>query len=335
VNLIDRYVVEVSRHLPDKTARAIETELRSSLRDAMGAQEAAAGRPADEAMAATMLVGFGHPEAIAARYRQPRFLIGPAWYPSFQFVAVTVLAVLTIFKFGGLLVRAIVSPGGVTGGDVLAALRDYLEAAFAGVAMSAFVIAGLERVFGGSHEEDFGHWDPRDLPPADLHDRDAVDNADLEKRIIGNVVMIVLLLFLPHWVGVPWGHEYRYTIVPLADLGIRLPLALLTTFCAGALALNVVLLRRKHWTRALRYVEIGVGMVAAAALVAMLVTAGPARIDETWFAARGWIVDSADLMGAGTKLRRLVLALIWGLLGWQIWKTRRRLLALRPDRRGV
>jgi hypothetical protein len=123
--------------------------------------------------------------------------------------------------------------------------------------------------------------------------------------------------------------------VPLADLGIRLPLALLTTFWAGALALNVVLLRRKHWTRALRYVEIGVGMVAAAALVAMLVTAGPARIDETWFAARGWIVDSADLLGAGTKLRRLVLALIWGLLGWQIWQTRRRLLALRPAGRGV
>lgn len=301
----------------------------------MGAQEVAAGRPADEAMAVDMLLGFGHPEAIAARYRQPRFLIGPAWYPSFQFVSVTVLIVVTIFKFSGLLVRAIVSPGGVTGADVMPALRDYLEAAFVGVAMTAFAIAGLERVFGGSQEEDFGRWDPRDLPPANLSHRDAVNNADLERRIIGNVIMLVLLLFLPHWVGVPWGHQHRYTIVPLADLGIPLPLTLLTAFWGGALALDVVLLRRKHWTRALRYVEAGVGIVAAAALVAMLVTAGPPRIDEAWFATRGWIIDSPDLMKAGSTMRRIVLAVIWALLGWQIWQTRRRILAIRSVRRGV
>jgi hypothetical protein len=335
VDLIDRYVVEVSRHLPEKTARAIETELRSSLRDAMDAHEAAAGRPADDALVAEVLIGFGHPEAIAARYREPRSLIGPAWYPSFQSVAVTVLTVLTIYKLGGLLVRAPVSPGGITAGDLVTALGDYVEAAFVGVAMSAFVIAGLERVFGGGREEDFGRWDPLDLPPADLPDRDAVDNADLEKRIIGNVIMIVLVLFFPAWLGVPWGHQYRYTIVPLADLGIRLPLALLTAFWAGALALSVVLLRRKHWTRALRRLEIAIGLTAAAALVAMLVTAGPARIDEAWFAARGWTVDSVELLGSGAKLRRLVLALVWGLLGWLIWQTRRRIVALRSGDRGV
>jgi hypothetical protein len=335
MDLVERYVVEVSRHLPEKTARVIAPELHASLGDALNAHQAAAGRPADEAMVAEMLLGFGHPEAIAARYRTPRSLIGPAWYPSFQFVAATVLTVVTVFKFGGLLVRAIVSPGGITTGDMLTALGDYIEAAFVGVAMSAFIIAGLERVFGGGNEEDFGRWDPLDLPPADLDDRDAVDNLDLEKRIIGNVIMVGLLLFFPNWLGVPWGHQYRYTIVPLADLGIRLPLVLLTAFWAGALALNVVLLRRKHWTRAFRRLEIALGVVAAAALVAMLVTPGPHRVDEAWFVARGWTIDSVELLGAGTKLRRLVLALIAGLLAWQIWQTRRRILALRSDRRGV
>lgn len=334
-NMIDRYVVEVSRHLPEKTARAIEMELRSSLRDAIEAHEAAAGRPADEAMVAEMLVGFGHPEAIAASYRQPRSLIGPAWYPSFRYVAVTILTVVTVFKFGGLLVRAIVSPEGVSRGDVVTALSDYVEAAFVGVAMAAFVIAGLERVFGGDGDEEFGRWDPLDLPPADLDDRDAVDDADLEKRIIGNVIMIVLLLFFPRWLGVPWGHQYQYTIVPLADLGIHLPLVLLTAFWSSALALRVVLLRRKHWTRALRRLEIAIGLTAAAALVAMLLTAGPARLDEAWFAARGWTVDSVELLGSGAKLRRLVLAVIWALLGWQVWQTRRRLLALRSGGRRV
>lgn len=335
MDLIDRYVLEVSRHLPKKTARAIETDLRSSLRDAMDAHETAAGRPADEAMAAEMLLAFGHPEAVAARYRVPRSLIGPAWYPSFQYVAVTVAIVVTVFSAGSLLVRAIVSPATVNTGSLLNAVEDYIKSVFAGVAITVFVIAGLERVFGGSVEEDFGRWDPAELPPADLADRDAVVNADVEHGIVGNVVMLVLLLFFPRWLGVPWGHQYQYTLVPLADLGIRLPLTLLTAFWAGALALDVVLLRRKHWTRALRYVEIGVGIIAAAALVAMLVTAAPARIDEAWFAARGWSIDSPDLLKAGTTMRRIVLAVIWGLLGWQIWQTRRRILAVRSGGRGV
>jgi hypothetical protein len=335
VDLIDRYVIEVSRHLPEKTARDIATELQSSLDDALEAREAAAGRPADEAMATEMLLAFGHPEAVAARYREPRSLIGPAWYPSFAYVAVTVIVVVTVFNAGSLLVRAIVSPDTVNTGTLLTALEDYIQSVFVGVALTVFVIAGLERIFGGSAEEDFGRWDPAELPPAGLADRDAVDNADVEHGIVGNVVMVVLLLFFPRWLGVPWGHQYQYTIVPLADLGIRLPVALLTAFWAGALAVNVVLLRRKHWTRALRYVEVAVGVIAGAALVTMLVTAGPPRIDEAWFAARGWTIDSPALLKAGTTMRRIAMAVFLGLLGWQIWQTRRRILALRSGDRGV
>jgi hypothetical protein len=335
VDLIDRYVLEVSRHLPEKTARDIATELQSSLGDALEAREAAAGRQADEAMVTQMLLAFGHPEAVAARYREPRSLIGPAWYPSFEYVAVTVAIVVTVFSAGSLLVRAIVSPATVNTGNLLNAVEDYIQSVFVGVAITVFVIAGLERIFGGSGEEDFGRWDPAELPPANLADRDAVDNSEIEHGIVGNVVMLVLLLFFPRWLGVPWGHQYQYTIVPLADLGIRLPVTLLAAYWAGALALDVVLLRRKHWTRALRDVEIVVGMVAAAALVAMLVTAGPARIDEAWFAARRWTIDSPDLLHAGTTMRRIVLAVICGLLGWQVWQTRRRILAIRSARRGV
>jgi hypothetical protein len=301
----------------------------------MAAQEAAAGRPPDEAMVTEMLLAFGHPEAVAARYREPRSLIGPAWYPSFEYVAVTVAIVVTVFSAGSLLVRAIVSPATVNTDSLLDAVEDYIQSVFVGVAMTVFVIAGLERMFGGSAQEDFGRWDPAALPPANLADRDAVDNAEIEHGIVGNVVMLVLLLFFPRWLGVPWGHQYQYTIVPLADLGIRLPLMLLTAYWAAALALDVVLLRRKHWTRALRYVEAGVGIVAAAALVAMLVTAGPPRLDEAWFAAQGWMIDSPDLLKAGTTMRRIVLAVIWGLLGWQVWQTRRRILSIRSAGREV
>lgn len=117
------------------------------------------------------------------------------------------------------------------------------------------------------------------------------------------------------------------------EVGSRLlycvsPLVLVATFLAGALFLDVVLLSRKRWTRQLRLVELGLGLLAMASLVVMLVTAGAPRVAEAWFAARGWPIDSPDLLTAGATMRRIVLAGIWALLAWQVLQTVRRLARL-------
>lgn len=321
MDLIDRYILEVARHLPEKTAASVATELRSSLAAALEGRVAAAGRPADEAMIAEMLIAFGHPEAVAARYREPRSFIGPAWYPSFQYIAVIVLIVISISKLGGFAVRSVVSPEALTPAVVVTVLTEYIKMVFVGLALTAFVIAGLERVLDGRADDEFGRWDPRELPPADLDDRDTVDRAALERRIVGNAVMLVLFLFFPHWIGVPWAHQYRFTVVPLADLGLHLPVWLLAAFWGGGVVLAAALLRRKRWTIGLRWLELGVGAAGIAAVIAMLTTATPHAINEDWFAARGWPIDAPELLRAGTTMRRLVLALLWSLLGWLCWQT--------------
>ena len=75
MDLIDRYVVEVARHLPAKSAEDVAEELRSLLSDAFEARAARTGRPKDEALAVEVLretrtrmkngstVGWGEPSS--------------------------------------------------------------------------------------------------------------------------------------------------------------------------------------------------------------------------------------------------------------------------------
>ena len=328
MDLIDRYVVEVARHLPRASATDIASELHSSLGDALDAREAAAGRHADPDMVAALLREFGHPEAVADRYRPPRALIGPAWYPSFEYIALTVASVVATLKIGGFAIRTIVS--GTTAGDALTALGELLTHVFVGVATTAFVIAALERVSGDRAPEDgYGPWDPLLLPATeDADDAGRLDSAELERGIWGNAVMLVLLLAFPQWLGMPWGYQYRFTIVSLSDLGFRLPVLWLGLFWAGSLVVDAVLLRRQRWTGALRGADLALAVVGALTLGMMLWTAGPPRIDEAWLAARAWALDDPDRLRAGTTMHRLVLAGMVAMLAWQLYTIVRRARAL-------
>ena len=55
MNLIDRYVTEVGKHLPRKNRVDIEAELRSTLEDMLEDRSKQTGRQADEALAAELL----------------------------------------------------------------------------------------------------------------------------------------------------------------------------------------------------------------------------------------------------------------------------------------
>ena len=57
MNLIDRYVTEVGKHLPRKNRLDIETELRSTLEDMLEDRSQQTGRPADEALADRIVAG--------------------------------------------------------------------------------------------------------------------------------------------------------------------------------------------------------------------------------------------------------------------------------------
>ena len=85
MELVDRYVYEVGRHLPRRSRADIETEIRSLIEDTLEGYAEKQGRDVDEDMVVAVLQEFGKPEKVAASYRTGKqYLVGPGLFPIFR-----------------------------------------------------------------------------------------------------------------------------------------------------------------------------------------------------------------------------------------------------------
>src|SRR5271165_7025450 len=86
MELLDRYLEAVRRHLPWKRQDDIIAELRANLEAQAEEREASLGRPITEAEAQEWVRHLGPPFLMAARYGPQQYLIGPGLYPTFRYV---------------------------------------------------------------------------------------------------------------------------------------------------------------------------------------------------------------------------------------------------------
>jgi len=104
MSLIDRYIAEVGRHLPEKDRSDIEAEIRSTLEDMIEERGRAATKSTDDKIIADTLEELGDPQLLASRYApSKRYLIGPGWYDIYlktlQRVLSTVLPIFAAVTF--------------------------------------------------------------------------------------------------------------------------------------------------------------------------------------------------------------------------------------------
>jgi|CZKF01.1.fsa_nt_gi hypothetical protein len=86
MDLLDRYLQAVKKHLPWQRQDDILAELKANLEAQLEDKEAALGRPLTTAEAEDWLRQLGHPIQVAARYQPQRSLIGPALFPFYLYV---------------------------------------------------------------------------------------------------------------------------------------------------------------------------------------------------------------------------------------------------------
>jgi hypothetical protein len=86
MELLDRYLQAVKKHLPWKRQDDILAELRANLEAQLEDKEAALGRPLTQGEAEDWLRQIGAPIQVAARYQPQQYLIGPALFPTYWFV---------------------------------------------------------------------------------------------------------------------------------------------------------------------------------------------------------------------------------------------------------
>ena len=102
MELLDRYLQAVKKHLPWKRQDDILAELRANLESQLEDQESEIGRPLTTAEVETWLKQIGPPIAVAARYQPQQYVIGPAVFPTYWYV-------MKIATFWTLVIYGIVS----------------------------------------------------------------------------------------------------------------------------------------------------------------------------------------------------------------------------------
>ncbi|MDX2141625.1 MAG: hypothetical protein SF123_26295 [Chloroflexota bacterium] len=241
-DLIERYVHQVGRYLPEKDRRDVMTELRSQIQDQL---EDRYGKTPAQPEIAAMLTQLGAPHKIAASYAGEQYLVGPDLYPTMMMVLRGGLPLVPGIVVIINIISAVASneTGDWIGpliGSVLSALQATFFFAAAVVGIFAIIQRSDEKL-----DQIVEPFNPLELPAVD--DPRAVDRVEAAFGIAISTFIGLALLYFTR-VG---GLTLRFDLNAPGNV-IPVPvgwLLVLIGFTIAMIALNVWALLRNHWSR--------------------------------------------------------------------------------------
>lgn len=257
MNLIDRYVSEVGKHLPLLNGREdIEKELKSTLEDMLEDRAQSSGRTRDEALEIEVLKEYGSPQKVASTYNPHPYLIGPKIFPFYLFVMKIVLTVVVSVMLVLAGIQAVADTP-FMGADFVKiigqGLGSALSAAIAAFGNVTLIFVILERVLpdkeiGGFDDEK--EWDPASL--AKEPDPDSVSRFELIAEIVFTFVALAILNIYPQWLGMFFFTENEQVFIPLFTEKFFQFVPYINIVLIAEILLDIYLLRNAIWARLTR-----------------------------------------------------------------------------------
>ncbi len=187
MQVLDRYLAAIARHLPQAQAADIIAELRDNLLSEIEEKEAELGRKLAPKELDALLIGFGHPLAVAARYGKARYLIGPEIYPFFVATLKVVFGILLSIAALGIAIAAFSGNAPVT--RLVEEIAKVWPAALTVFGIVTLIFAVIENVGKGRMEL---KWSPRQLAPPRARGRNPI-------QIVSEMAMCALAILW--WTG--------------------------------------------------------------------------------------------------------------------------------------
>ncbi len=236
MELLDRYLQAVKKHLPWQRQDDIIAELRANLEAQLEDKETELGRPLTKEEAEDWLKQIGSPIQVAARYQRQQYLIGPSLFPTYSYVLKLVLTWATaIYAIANAVTIAVGNQGGEA--VLRAALRlPWIWLINAAIVTLIFVVIEL---LSAHFPEKFGtfdpitnsmagpataQWSPLDLPPANAGDSDWAKPRSFTRALLGvlsGCFFLGYILLLPHYPFLLFGpgawylHSLPYQLAPV------------------------------------------------------------------------------------------------------------------------
>lgn len=313
MNLIDRYVREIGRKLPQKSRTDIEKEIRSAVEDMLEDRSKKDGRAADEEMTIAVLKEYGNPETVAASYLPEQYLIGPQLFPIFWLVTKIVFAVLTtltVIAMGFALFGSNATPAEFWG-DLFKLLGQYFSGMMAAFGNIVLVFALIQRFASGweFHEKDEDKdWNPRDLP--DVEDADQVKIGEHVAEMVFIVLGLILFNFYPQYIGIYGFTDNQRFFAPLLSNAFFSYMPWINLLWGLQFALDVWLVQQRRWQFGSRLMLMAVK--AGNAVLAYAMLKGPTIVGLTSDVLVSEMHFTAD---AAQSLASIIAQVVkWGLI---------------------
>jgi hypothetical protein len=282
MEIIERYLSEVGRQLPDKKRVDIETEIRSLIEAALEDRAQKTGSPLDEELAIEVLKEFGAPDKIARSYQPERYLIGPQLFPAFLTVvkiALPIIVIISALSFGISVSQSDLASASIFK-VLVEGLAEMVGSAFQVLGSIIIIFAIVEWCVPGlkvkTLEKD---WDPRSLPkPAAAPQKVGVVEFSFEMAM--TAIALVIFNFYPQIIGIGFSIEQSWRPIPiLAEVFFSRYLVWLNFLWVSEIILDAILIGRGRWETVTSwfYMTIkGLGMILALAMLT-----GPSLVGVT------------------------------------------------------
>jgi hypothetical protein len=236
MELLDRYLQAVRKHLPWRRQDDIIAELRANLEAQLEDKETELGRPLTKEEAEEWLKQIGSPIQVAARYQRQQYLIGPALFPTYSYVLKLVLAWATVIY---VIARVVTIAAQGFGAESIAGVGlslPWIWLINAGITTLIFALIERAsarfpekfRAFGPLAEHMSGPmtapWTPLDLPPVGADEPDWAKPRSFTRALLGvlsGCLFLAYVLLIPHYPFLLFGpgawylHSLPYLLAPV------------------------------------------------------------------------------------------------------------------------
>jgi hypothetical protein len=259
MDLIERYIYAIGKHLPSNKKADIQSELRSILSDNV---ESRFGANPTEEQVVTLLKEFGAPESVAASYwPEGQYLIGPRLYPLFRFsagVALTVFAIVQLVLLG---IAVIFNQEALPGIDFIGNLFSSLMVAF-GIIVLVFAVLQHFDVRPSLDEKE---WNPRDLPAVEPSTE--IKRGEIIAGLVFELIFAAILITLPSQLNaVLYQGSENFVLNP--PLQAYIPWIIFSLLLG--IGLDVILLWRGRWETGTRFAKIAIDLIGLGLLILMI-----------------------------------------------------------------
>ncbi len=297
MQLIESYLFEVGRYLPDDQRDDILTELRSSLEEEV--REASGTDNPDREQIETVLNKHGHPINVASSYKEPRYLIGPELYPAF------IETLSTIFTVSIIIVASLQLLGWVTSGwttGLYGFISNIVRLSLWLLALTVIIFATLE--YYGERVGWYDNWKASSLS---LTAPTSFNRSDIMTNLFTEGVFLVWwndVLQLQNWIP----EMADRFVVNFSEVWAPLYWPVNILFGLWFVVHAYTLLNRR-WTRPAVLGEIVLSVLGIALCLYLIV-----QPDLITFSGE---IQEFDLLERSLRVSLVVIASI---IGWDLWQ---------------